>query len=167
MGIFVCMNMVSFGVHALSVNSSAPNFSLPDQDNRIHTLAEYRGKFVVLYFYPKDDTSICTKQAQAIRDHYDEFKENDIMVLGINYDSPASHKKFQQKLGLPFDLLSDSHKKTAKKYNAEGSWLFLWSVPARKTFIIDPEGVICAIMENVGIDSYAQRILSVIKEKKA
>ena len=106
-------------LHALSVGNQAPDFSLQDQDNKTRTLHEFKGQYVVLYFYPKDNTPGCTKQACQLRDNFGEFKKQNIVVLGINYDSPSTHKEFAQQHNLPFTLLSDTNKKVAKQYGAK------------------------------------------------
>ena len=91
----------------LVVGTKAPEFSLPDQNGRTHSLSEYRGQKVILYFYPKDMTGGCTKQACAFTELYPQFREKGAAVLGVSRDSVASHKKFEEKYGLPFTLLSD------------------------------------------------------------
>jgi len=96
------------------------DFSLVDQDNKEHKLSDYSSSKVLLYFYPKDDTPGCTKEACAITEVYDDFKKAGIVVLGVSADSPESHKKFQEKYNLPFTLLSDPNKKVIKEYEADG-----------------------------------------------
>jgi thioredoxin-dependent peroxiredoxin len=158
----MCMSI--FSLKALSVGEIAPDFSLPDQDNKIRTLSEFRGKYVVLYFYPKDNTPGCTKQACSLRDNYSEFEKQDIVVLGINYDSPESHKHFKNTNHLPFTLLSDSSKSIAKKYGAK-NWWFL-PIPYRMTFIIDPHGNIRSILEKVDVSTHTIKILELILQLK-
>lgn len=158
----ICMSI--FGLNALSVGKNAPDFSLPDQDNNIHSLSEFKGKFVVLYFYPKDFTSGCTKEACSLRDNFSEFEKQDIVVLGINYDSPKTHRDFKAKHHLPFTLLSDSHKSVAKKYGAKNWWFV--PVPYRMTFIINPQGIICSILDNVDVSTHAAKILQIIQQQK-
>jgi peroxiredoxin Q/BCP len=159
LGIIMCLGM--FGLKGLSQGNAAPQFELPDQDNKTRTLTEFKGKYIVLYFYPKDDTPGCTKQACQLRNHFDEFEKNDIVVLGINYDSPKSHKKFKEKHKLPFILLSDKKKAVAKKYGAKNWWFI--PVPYRMTFVIDPEGNIVSIMESVDVGSHAEKVLDKVK----
>src|SRR5699024_10712862 len=101
------LQIMSGGKLMLEIGTKAPDFELPDQDGRMHTLDEYRGKKIVLYFYPRDNTAGCTKQACAFGDLYPQFTEKGAAVIGISKDSVASHKKFQEKYGLPFTLLSD------------------------------------------------------------
>ena len=103
-----------------SIGSAAPEFSLPDQDGRVHSLKDYAGAPVLIYFYPKDDTPGCTKQACMIRDAFPDFKKTGVTVLGISTDSVKSHKKFAEKYGLPFTLLSDEEKKVVGAYGVWG-----------------------------------------------
>jgi len=154
--------MMIFNLSALSVGDVAPDFSLPDQDNKIHSLNEFKGRYIVLYFYPKDDTPGCTKEACLLRDDFSEFEKQNIVVLGINYDSPSSHKNFKEKYHLPFILLSDSKKAVAKKYGAKNWWFI--PVPYRMTFIINPEGKICSILHNIDISTHAATVLKIIKQ---
>lgn len=162
LGIVMCLSM--FKLSALSEGNAAPQFELPDQDNKTRTLTEFKGKYIVLYFYPKDDTPGCTKQACQLRNHFDEFEKNDIVVLGINYDSPKSHKKFKEKHKLPFILLSDQKKKVAKKYGAK-NWWFL-PIPSRMTFIINADGTIVSILKNVDVGNHAEKVLQIVQAIK-
>ena len=101
----------------LSVGIPAPSFSLPDQNGQMHALEDYRGKKVILYFYPKDNTAGCTKQACAFGELYPQFMEKGAVVLGVSKDSVASHKKFEEKYGLPFTLLSDPELAAIQAYD--------------------------------------------------
>ena len=103
----------------LETGSKAPNFSLPDQNGDIHTLEEYRGKKVILYFYPKDNTSGCTKQACGFGERYPLFQEKGAVVIGISKDSVKSHKNFETKHNLPFTILSDTEFDTIKAYDVD------------------------------------------------
>lgn len=132
----------------------APDFSLMDENSELQTLSKLKGSNVVLYFYPKDFTPGCTKQACSLRDGYSEITKEGIKLFGISYDSPASHKKFKDKYQLPFSLLSDSDKKTAKAYGVKGM-LFV----DRVTFLIDASGKIIAILKNVDVSNHAQQII--------
>ena len=109
----------------LEVGTKAPEFSLADQNGRIHTLAEYRGQKVILYFYPKDMTSGCTSQACSFRDLYPQFQEKGAVILGVSKDSIASHKRFETAHGLPFPLLSDESLEVIKAYDVQKKNLFL------------------------------------------
>lgn len=129
----------------LEVGTKAPSFSLPDQDGNVHTLEEYRGKKVVLYFYPKDNTPGCTKQACGFAELYPQFQEKGAVVLGISKDSVASHKKFQEKYGLPFTILSDTEKEVIQAYDVwKEKTMYGKKVfgVVRTTYLIDEEGTI-------------------------
>ena len=129
----------------LEVGTKAPAFSLPDQNGTIHTLEEYKGKKVVLYFYPKDNTSGCTKQACGFAELYPQFMEKGAVVLGVSKDSVASHKKFEEKFGLPFTLLSDTELAAIKAYDVwqeKNMYGKITMGVVRTTYLIDEEGVI-------------------------
>ncbi len=139
---------------ALSVGEPAPDFKLFDQNGKVHRLSDYHGQWVVVYFYPKDDTPGCTTEACTLRDNSGEFGRRKVVVLGISYDDQASHKTFQEKYNLPFTLLSDTDKKVSDSYGAKGMVF-----ASRKTFVIDPEGVVRKIYEKVDVTSHAADIL--------
>jgi thioredoxin-dependent peroxiredoxin len=146
----------------LKIGSKAPEFSLPDQNNKIHNLADYKGKWVLLYFYPKDDTEGCTKEACAIRDNFPKFKNIQAEVLGISADSVASHKKFEQKYGLPFTLLADAEKKAITAYGAWGEKNMMgrkYQGILRTSFLINPKGEIAKIYEAVKPNIHAEEVL--------
>ena len=138
----------------LKIGDKAPDFTLMDQDTTEHILSNYFGKKLVVYFYPKDDTPGCKKEACSIRDNYALFEQNEIIVFGLSYDSPASHKKFAEKYDLPFTLLSDSEKTVAKLYNSNGLLM-----AKRNTFLIDKDGKIFKIYKNVDVTSHTSNIL--------
>ena len=128
----------------LEIGTKAPAFSLPDQNGTIHTLEEYKGKKVVLYFYPKDNTSGCTKQACGFAELYPQFTEKGAVVLGVSKDSVASHKKFEEKFGLPFALLSDTELAAIKAYDVwqeKNMYGKITMGVVRTTYLIDEEGV--------------------------
>lgn len=143
----------------LNIGDNAPNFTLIDQDKVEHTLSDYFGKKIVVYFYPKNDTPGCTKEACSIRDNYNLFEDNGITVFGISYDSSQSHKKFAEKYNLPFTLLSDKEKTVAKLYDSAG----LLTVK-RNSFLIDTEGKIYKIYEGVDVSTHTQNILKDFSE---
>lgn len=129
----------------LEVGTKAPAFSLPDQNGTVHTLEEYKGKKVVLYFYPKDNTSGCSKQACGFAELYPQFTEKGAVVIGISKDSVASHKKFEEKFGLPFTLLSDTELAAIKAYDVwqeKNMYGKITMGVVRTTYLIDEEGVI-------------------------
>ncbi len=138
------------------------DFSLPDQNGDLHKLSDYRGQFVVLYFYPKDETPGCTVEACSFRDNQDVFKTNGMVILGVSKDTVASHKKFAQKHNLRFTIFSDVEKKVIKKYKAWGEKKFLgrtYEGTLRKTYLIDKEGNIVKEYEKVNPLTHAVEIL--------
>ena len=139
----------------LKIGDGAPDFTLFDHNGEEQTLSDYFGKKLVVYFYPKDDTPGCRKEACSIRDNFSLFEENDIIVFGISYDSPSSHKKFAEKYDLPFTLLSDNDKEVAKLYNSNGLIM-----AKRNTFLIDKDGKILKIYKNVDVTTHTENILS-------
>ena len=139
----------------LKVGDKAPDFTLLDQNAKEHTLSEYFGRNIVVYFYPKDDTPGCTKEACSIRDNIALFEENSIKVFGISFDSPKSHKNFAEKHNLPFTLLSDNDKSVAKLYNSNGL-IFA----KRNTFLIDISGNLFNIYKNVDVTEHTENILN-------
>lgn len=137
----------------LEVGTPAPDFTLPDQNGQMHSLSDYRGSKVVLYFYPRDNTSGCTKQACAFGELYPQFQEKGAVVLGVSKDTVASHKKFEEKYGLPFTLLSDTGLEVLQAYGAwrekkgRGGQMTMGVV--RSTYLIDEDGVIVRAMDKV------------------
>jgi thioredoxin-dependent peroxiredoxin len=150
----VCaLGIVSSSQSALQINQQAPEFSLVDDAGNIKTLSSCRGKKVALVFYPKDGSPYCTKQAQTIKERFQELSNHNIRVLGLSADNTEAHKKFKQEYQLPFDLLTAT-KTVLKLYNADGS-----SFNKRITFLIDENGKIVHIIDNVDITKHAQQIL--------
>jgi peroxiredoxin Q/BCP len=149
------------------LNKKAPAFTLPDQDGKKHKLSDYLGQWVLLYFYPKDNTPGCTKEACTIRDVWSEFKKAGIVVLGVSKDSVASHKKFADKFELPFTLLADVDHKVIEKYEA---WKpktmfgkeFLGIV--RMSYLINPQGKIVKVYPKVKPAAHADEVLRDVKE---
>ena len=140
----------------------AQDFTLPDQDGTLHKLGDYRGKWVVLYFYPKDDTPGCTKEACSFRDNYKALQAKGVVIFGVSKDSVASHKKFADKYQLNFLLLSDEEKKVIKDYKAWGKKKLLgreFEGTMRNTYLIDPKGEIKKVYENVNPLNHVQKIL--------
>ena len=146
----------------LKLGAQAPEFTLPDQNNKSHSLSDYKGKLVLLYFYPKDDTEGCTKQACGIRDAFPSFSKEKMTVLGISTDSVKSHKKFEEKYGLPFTLLADEDKKVVKQYGVWGKkkfWGREYMGTLRTSFLIGTKGQIIKIYENVNPETHATGVL--------
>jgi len=138
----------------ISVGEPAPEFSLSDENGKMHSLSQYRGQKIVVYFYPKDDTPGCTKEACGIRDEFSSFVDNQIVVFGISYDNASSHRKFKKKFDIPFHLLSDEDKSVSKLYGADGTFF-----PSRKTYLIDEDGKLLKIYDKVNVLNHAEDIL--------
>ena len=146
-----------------SIGSVAPAFQLKDQHGKAHALDSYRGKWVVLYFYPKDDTPGCTEQACKFRDDMMEITQLGAQVLGISVDDSASHAKFAAKYNLPFPLLADEGGATAKAYGAFSDW-GLFGVAKRYTFLIDPQGRIAKTYLKVDTSKHSADIIADLKQ---
>jgi len=147
----------------VEIGKKAPDFTLPDEQNTQQTLSDfYKNSWVIIYFYPSDDTPGCTKQACSLRDKYADFTPLKVTIIGISYNSPESHKKFKDKYHLPFTLLSDNEKKVATAYGAKNWWVLPF--PKRMTFIIDQEGIIRDIMDNVDVTTHGDDIITKIKQ---
>jgi len=147
----------------LNVGDTAPDFTLSDQFGEIHKLSDYRGKKVVLYFYPKDDTPGCTKEACSFRDNFQEYRKRKMVVLGVSKDSTKSHVKFSEKYSLPFTLLSDDDTVVSQAYGVWGLKKFMgkeYYGINRMTFIIDEDGQILRIYEKVKPENHAEEILA-------
>jgi len=146
-----------------TVGTLAPDFTLLDQEGVSHKLSNYKGKWVLIYFYPKDDTPGCTKQACAIRDADPDFKKLKAVVLGISCDSVKSHKKFVEKYGLTFPLLADEDKSVVNTYGVWGKKKFMgreYDGIFRTSFLIDPDGKIAKVYESVKADTHADMVLA-------
>ena len=149
----------------LEIGMKAPDFKLPDKDGNIVSLSDLLGKKVVIYFYPKDNTPGCTRQACAFAGAYQEFKKRDIEVVGISKDSVASHSKFAEKHGLPFILLADTELEAIKAYGIWQEKKLYGKVSmgvVRTTFIVDENGFIEKIMPKVKPDTNAAEILAAL-----
>ncbi len=142
----------------LEKNTLAPDFSLPDENGEHHSLSEYEGSWVLLYFYPKDNTPGCTKEACAIRDHALEYEENNLAVVGISRDGSESHQDFISKYKLPFTLLSDESGKVIKIYGADNG-----DKTKRISYLIDPEGMIEKVYPHVDPETHASEVLKDIE----
>ena len=136
----------------LEVGTKAPAFSLPDQNGQVHSLEEYRGKKVILYFYPRDNTPGCTKQACGYSQLYPQFQEKGAVVIGISKDTVASHKRFEEKQGLTFTILSDPELKVIQAYDVWKEKKNYGKVSmgvVRTTYLIDEEGIIIRANDKV------------------
>ena len=146
----------------ITEKSKAPAFSLKDQDGNTVSLADFKGKKVVLYFYPKDDTTGCTLEAKGFRDNYDEYAKRGVVVLGVSPDSEKSHQKFISKYELPFTLLVDEDHKVASEYGAWGQKKMYgreYEGIHRTTFLIDEDGKVAKVFPNVKAAGHAEEIL--------
>lgn len=141
----------------LAVGTIAPDFTVKDTNGNTVQLSQFKGKTVVLYFYPKDDTPGCTKQAQSFRDSYAEYQSKEMVVLGVSRDNEASHKLFTEKYGLPFQLLADVDGAITKAYDVDGG-----NYSKRVTYVIDSAGKIAQVYDQVNTSSHAQDILSAV-----
>ena len=153
----------------LEAGTKAPEFTLPDSEGNLVSLADFAGRKVVLYFYPKDNTPGCTRQACAFAGAFEEFKQIDAVVIGISKDSTASHKKFAEKYGLPFILLSDPELTAIQAYGVWQEKKLYGKVSmgvVRSTFVIDEHGIIEKAMPKVKPDTNAAEILTYLKETK-
>lgn len=145
----------------------APQFTLPDSEGKLHMLGNYVGKWLVLYFYPKDDTPGCTTEACAMRDARDELTDLGAEVIGISKDDGASHDKFKAKYNLNFTLLSDKDGVTIDAYGAWGPKQFGREGILRRTFIIDPDGVVRKVFGRVTPDGHGEQVVEELKKLQA
>ncbi|WP_317320000.1 thioredoxin-dependent thiol peroxidase [Subdoligranulum variabile] len=153
----------------LEVGTKAPDFTLLDKDGKTVSLADFAGKRVALYFYPRDNTPGCTRQACAFAQNFEDFRRQDIVVIGISKDSVASHLKFAQKYDLPFILLSDPELQAIQAYGVWQEKKLYGKVSmgvVRSTYIIDPQGLIEKVMPKVKPDTNAAEILAYLAEKQ-
>ncbi len=151
----------------LNIGDPAPDFALPDAAGKIVRLADFRGQTVVVYFYPRDNTSGCTKEACGFRDAYPDFQGRDVVVLGISADDAKAHQKFINKYQLPFPLLCDADGKVAASYGSYGLKKFMgkeYMGVFRHTFVIAPDGTIAQIYRKVKPDAHATQVLQGLVE---
>ena len=147
--------LVSFLIaHAPEIGVQAPNFKLQDQDGKLHSLADYKGKKLVLYFFPRANTPPCKKQACGLRDKYDSFEKSNISILGISFDPQKRLKGFKEKHNIGFNFLSDTKKETAKSYGVNKFFF-----TSRKTFLIDENGILIKKINSVDVSTHAEEVL--------
>jgi peroxiredoxin Q/BCP len=150
----------------VSAGEPAPTFTLLDENEAERSLSDYRGKPVVLYFYPKDDTPGCTKEACGFRDDYSAYENAGVEILGVSPDSPKSHARFKAKYDLPFHLLADTEKEVLKAYDAWGlkkSYGREYEGVLRTTFLIDSDGNIAKVFKNVKPAGHSEEILAALQ----
>lgn len=153
----------------IKIGNLAPDFKTIDQNEKTHKLSDYRGEWVLLYFYPKDDTPGCTKEACAIRDMMPDFKKLKLQVFGVSVQNAKSHKKFADKYDLPFTLLVDEDQKIVNKYGVWGKKKFMgreYMGTMRTSFLINSKGKVAKIYENVKPDTHAGEVLEDLKKLK-
>jgi len=149
----------------LEAGDQAPDFALPDQDGNIHRLSDYAGRTVVLYFYPKDDTPGCTKEACSFRDRHAELQSAGAVVLGVSADDAKSHQKFRDKYSLPFPLLSDTEKEVSTAYGSWGEKTLYGKKMigmTRSTFIIGPDGRLLKVWKRATADGHGDQVLEAL-----
>jgi peroxiredoxin Q/BCP len=154
----------------IPAGSQAPDFSLPDENGELRHLSDYRGKVVVLYFYPKDDTPGCTTEACGFRDQYQDYEKAGVSVIGVSPDDVKKHQKFKTKYNLPFTLLSDTDHTVCELYGVWGRKKFMgkeYDGVFRTTFLIGKDGTILRVFENVKPEGHSQEILRVLEEINA
>ena len=142
---------------------AAPEFELPDQDGQLHSLEDYRDQWVVLYFYPKDETPGCTTEACEFRDNIFAYRRLNAQILGVSLDDVESHKAFAENHGLPFPLLADTEGLAADAYGVKTKWAG-FSIAKRQTFIIGPDGVVAKHYQKVKPDIHAKEVLAALTE---
>ena len=144
------------------VGQSSPDFKLQDQNGKWHTLNQYKGKWIVLYFYPKDDTAGCTQEANQFKSLYPQLLKSNAVVLGVSLDNVASHQKFSQKLGLPFPILADEKGELAGKFGIVRNF-GITKIAKRESFLINPQGAIMYHYSSVNTQTHADQVLKDLK----
>ena len=150
----------------IQLGAPAPDFELKDQSGQLHSIEDYRGKWVALYFYPKDDTPGCTTEACEFRDNIFAFKNLECQILGVSLDNEESHKEFSEKYGLPFPLLADTKGTTAEAYGVKTKMLGM-TFAKRQTFLIDPDGNIAKHYAQVTPDTHSKEVLADLEALRA
>lgn len=152
----------------LAVGTKAPEFTTVDQEGKRRSLSDFQGKKLILYFYPKDNTSGCTKEACAFRDHFDRFRQLGVEVVGVSIDSEKSHQSFAQKYALPFTLLADADKSLVQAYGVWGEKSLYgkkYLGTHRVTYLIDESGRVAAVFPKVKPEKHAEELLALLEGK--
>ena len=147
----------------ISTGQTAPNFNLQDQNGQWHTLDNYKGKWVVLFFYPKDQTPGCTTEACNFRDNIFEFEKLNAQILGVSLDDVESHQEFSEKYSLPYPILADVNKECATEYDVLGKFMMM-TIAKRQSFLINPEGAIVKHYKKVNPDTHTQDVIFDLEE---
>ena len=171
--LYVCVPILAFlmfgtqtSAGQVTVGQPAPEFELPDQDGQLHSLEDYRDRWVVLYFYPKDETPGCTTEACEFRDNIFAYRKLNAQILGVSLDDVESHKGFAENHGLPFPLLADTEGTAADAYGVKTKFAGM-TVAKRQTFIIDPKGNVAVHYEKVAPATHASEVLAALEELTA
>ncbi len=154
----------------LKVGQKAPDFKLPDENGKLHKLSDYKGKTVVLYFYPADDTPGCTLEACNFRDDYLKYKAAGAVILGVSPDDEQSHEKFKAKFNLPFPLLADVGHKVCEQYGVWAEKTMFgkkYMGVVRSTFLIGPDGKIAEVYSKVSVPKHSEKVLKAVEELQA
>jgi peroxiredoxin Q/BCP len=155
---------MAFALCGLSAGDLAPDFSAKNQDGKVIRLSDYRGKIVLLYFYPKDETPGCTKEACEIRDQFEKFQKAGVVVLGVSTQDEKSHQSFREHHKIPFDLIADTDGAVAKLYGV--GHMFLIGLDHRESVLIGPDGKVAQFYQNVDPDKHAAQVLKDVSEIK-
>ena len=160
----LCLLLISGqSISEISTGQVAPNFNLQDQNGEWHTLDNYKGKWVVLFFYPKDQTPGCTTEACNFRDNIFEFEKLNAQILGVSLDDVESHQAFSEKYSLPYPILADVNKECATEYGVLGKFMMM-TIAKRQSFLINPEGSIIKHYKKVDPDTHTQEVIGDLKK---
>ena len=158
----LCLHAAADPSASARVGAAAPEFELPDQNGQLHSLEDYRDQWVVLYFYPKDQTPGCTTEACEFRDNIFAYRDANAQILGVSFDDEKSHYEFAEKYSLPYPLLADTEGKAAAAYGVKTKMLGM-TVAKRQTFLIDPQGMVVKHYEDVKPATHAAEVLADLK----
>ena len=158
------LSTAAFAQESPTIGADAPKFKLQDQTGKWHALKDYRGKWVVLYFYPKDNTPGCTTQACEFRDNIFAYRELNAVILGVSVDSVDSHKTFSEEQNLPFSILSDADKKVTTSYGTLKKYVGMVELARRDTFIIDPQGRVAKHYVSVDPKGHSELVLGDLRQ---
>ena len=160
----LCLFLITgTSIGEVNTGQTAPNFNLQDQNGEWHTLDNYKGKWVVLFFYPKDGTPGCTTEACSFRDNIFEFEKLNAQILGVSLDDVESHQAFSEKYSLPYPILADTNKECATEYGVLGKFMMM-TIAKRQSFLINPEGSIVKHYKKVDPDIHTKEVIGDLKE---